>query len=72
MNFAYADMPSGTEIAAFNSTTGFIAASPPHLLNQGGSGTAAIAIGASGLFHLVARNQASQDYIAQTIDFYIN
>lgn len=68
----YVDMPEGTEIVLVDPLTGSEIPSSGVPLSQGGAGSADIAVARPGTYYLLARGQADQRHIAQTVEFYIN
>jgi hypothetical protein len=71
----YTDMPAQTELVYVNVTSGAKSPAPSNALGKGGDGAADIPIDrklAAGQYYLLAQSQATKEYIAQTIAFYIN
>jgi hypothetical protein len=73
INVIYANLPAGSEIVLFNSTSGDETPTRT-VLAQGGTGTVDLPLAnqASGKYYLLARLQADKSYLGQTIPFYVN
>jgi hypothetical protein len=71
VTFTYEGMPAGAEVAVVNSTFGTPTVEATYGLGPLGMGSVDITITGEGMYYLLARLQADQSYIAQTIDFYI-
>ena len=71
VTFAYEGLPAGAEVAVVNSTFGTPRVETTYPVSPLGMGSADITITGEGMYYLLARLQADQSYIAQTIDFYI-
>ena len=71
VSFAYEGMPAGTEVAVVNSTFGKPTVEMIFPLSPLGSGSADITIAGEGVYYLLAQRETDQQYIAQTIQFYI-
>ena len=70
----YADMPPRTEIVLVNAMTDSDTQSSSITLDQGGAGSAdiAIPISSQGAYYVLARGLADGHYIAETVTFYPN
>jgi hypothetical protein len=71
VTFTYEGMPVGAEVAVVNSTFGTPLVEATYALSPLGMGSADIAITGEGVYYLMAQRQADQQYIAQTVQFYI-
>jgi hypothetical protein len=70
----YADMPANAQAVFVNAGTGTKTVSPSTALSKGGTGSAVIAILPNlpaGQYYLLAQDHATQQYIAQTVAFYL-
>lgn len=71
VTFAYEGLPAGAEIAVVNVTFGTPTVGAIYPVSPLGMASADITITGEGMYYLLARLQADQSYIAQTIEFYI-
>ena len=75
VSVTYADMPTNTEVVWVDTTTGTKTPSQSDAFRKGGSGSADIPIDpnlpAAG-YYLLAQDGKTKEYIAQTVQFYIN
>jgi hypothetical protein len=74
VSVTFTDMPANTELVWVNTTTGTKTPSQRNPLSNGGSGSAQIPIDPNlpaGSYDLLAQDQQTKQYIAQTVKFYI-
>jgi hypothetical protein len=72
VSFAYEGIPRGSEVAVVNSTFGDPIVTSTYGLSPLGTGFTDITMAAAGTYYLLVRGQADKNYIAQTVEFYID